>query len=187
MAAAVALRLAGLQSGLWYDEISSLVRSVRLPLSHILTESRDVNAQPLYNLLAHASVAVFGESAWSLRLPACLFGIAAVWMVFVLGERLTSRLEAWAGMAVLATSYHHIWFSQNARGYTLLGFLALLSTWLLIRARESGRSRDYIFYALACTAAVYTHLTMVFMVAGQAMALTADWVAKGGTRRTNGR
>jgi uncharacterized membrane protein len=181
MGVAAALRFAGLQSGLWYDEISSLVRSVRLPLSQILTESRGVTAHPLYSVLAHASITGFGESAWSLRLPACLFGIAAVWMVFVLGTKLTSRVEAWAAMAVLATSYHHIWFSQNARGYTMLAFLTSLSTWLLIRARESGRSRDYTFYALACAAAVYTHLTMVFMVLGQAVALTADWMAKRGT------
>jgi uncharacterized membrane protein len=92
-------------------------------------------------------------------------------MVFVLGSRLIGRVEALAGAAVLATSYHHVWFSQNARGYTMLGFFALLSTYLLIRAGETGRRREYVFYALACAAGVYTHLTMAFVVAGHAVVI----------------
>lgn len=70
----------------------------------------------------------FGESGWALRLPAALFGIASVVMVYVLAARYLSRVEAWVATAVIATSYHHVWFSQNARGYTLIGFLTLLST-----------------------------------------------------------
>lgn len=170
---AAVLRLVGLQSGLWFDEIATLVKSVRLPLSQIVTDFPGVNAHPLYSVLGHLSIETFGESAWSLRLPACLFGVASVGMVFVLGSRVTSRAEALAGAAVLATSYHHIWFSQNARGYTMLGFFALLSTDVLLRARESGRGRDYAIYAIACAAGVYTHLTMVFVVAGQMVAVVA--------------
>jgi mannosyltransferase len=163
---AAALRIAGLQSGLWYDEIMTLVLSVRHPLHQILTEFPGVNQHPLYSVLAHASIASFGESAWTLRLPACIFGIASVVMVYVLGVRLTTRVEAWAAAAVLATSYHHVWFSQNARGYTLLAFLTLLATHYLLRAGQTGRAADYAVYALACAAGIYTHLTMAFVVAG---------------------
>lgn len=183
LAVAAALRGAGLDSGLWYDEIVTLVDSVRLPMARIVTDFPGVNTHPLYSVLAHASIAGFGESAWSLRLPACLFGIASVWMVFVLGTRFTGRVEALASAAVLATSYHHIWFSQNARGYTMLGFFTLLSTHFLLRAHESGRRRDYAIYALACAAGVYTHLTMVFVVGGQAVAMIADWAVSRRTAR----
>jgi mannosyltransferase len=174
IAAAAILRFTGLESGLWYDEILTLVRSVRLPLSRIVTEFPGVNTHPLYSVLAHASASAFGESAWSIRFPACVFGIASVWMVFVLGTRLIGRVEAWAAAVILATSYHHIWFSQNARGYTLEGLLVLLSTFLLLRIRESGSSRDALFYSLTCVAGVYTHLTMVFVVIGQALAVVAE-------------
>jgi len=170
---AAILRVYGLQSGLWFDEIVTLVESARLPLSRILTEFPGVNAHPFYSVLAHASIALFGDSSWALRLPAGVFGVATVWMVYVLGSRMIGRLEAWAGALVLATSYHHIWFSQNARGYTMLGFFALLSTYYLLRAGESARRRDYVFYALASAAGIYTHLTMAFIVAGQAAALVA--------------
>ena len=160
------LRIVGLQSSLWYDEIVTLVESARHPVLQIVTDPPGLNAHPLYSLLAHASLVTFGDSAWALRLPACVFGIATLVMVYVLGRRLTSPIEAWAGSALLALSYHHVWFSQNARGYTLLGFLTLLSTWLLLRALREGRASDYLLYALACAAGMYTHLTMMFVIAG---------------------
>ena len=177
IAGAAVLRIIGLNSGLWYDEIVTLVVSARLPLLDIVTKFQDVNVHPLYSILAHGSLAAFGESAWALRLPACLFGIASVWMAYMLGSRLTSRAEAWAGAAVLATSYHHIWFSQNARGYTMIGFFALASTALLLSATEGGRRRDYVVYALVCAAGVYTHVTMAFIVAGQAAVILLGKVA----------
>src|SRR5687767_5805522 len=71
---AAVLRFISLDSGLWYDEIVTLVVSARKPIAQILTEFPDVNAHPLYSVLAHVSIHGFGESAWSLRLPAALFG-----------------------------------------------------------------------------------------------------------------
>lgn len=168
---AAVLRFIALGHGLWYDEIVTLVLSARHPVRQIVTEFPGVNAHPLYSLLAHAALVTFGESGWALRLPAALFGIASVVMVYVLAARYLSRVEAWVATAVIATSYHHVWFSQNARGYTLIGFLTLLSTFFLIRAGETGRRRDYVIYALAAAAGVYTHLTMAFVVAGHAVVM----------------
>ncbi len=177
LAAAAALRVAGLNSGLWFDEIVTLVESARLPFREIVTEFPGVNAHPLYSVLAHASLVTFGDTAWALRLPAAVFGVITVGMVYVLGARLASRAEAWAGAALLAVSYHHIWFSQNARGYTLLGALTLATTLLLLRAAESERTRDLVLYGLACVAGVYTHLTMAFVVGGQALVVIAGRAA----------
>jgi 4-amino-4-deoxy-L-arabinose transferase-like glycosyltransferase len=169
VAAALVLRIPGLNSGLWYDEIVTLVTSVRQPIRNIVTLFPGVNQHPLYSVLAHLSIAAFGESAWALRLPACLFGVASIVMVDRLGSVLMTRAEAWSAAALLAASYHHVWFSQDARGYTVLGFLALYSTWLLVRAADRGRPRDFGFYVLAAVAGVYTHLSMLLIVAGQAI------------------
>jgi hypothetical protein len=174
---AAILRGIALDSGLWFDEIVTLVESARLPLHRILTEFPGVNAHPLFSIFAHASISFFGESAWALRLPAVAFGVASVWAAFALATRVMSRAEAWAGAFLLAVSYHHIWFSQNARGYTLMGWCALVSTLYLLRARDSARSRDYVVYALVCAAGVYTHLTMAFVVAGHAAVILGGRVA----------
>jgi mannosyltransferase len=171
LAVAIALRFIALDHGLWYDEIVTLVEAARMPFRHIVTEFQGINSHPLYSLLAHASLVTFGESAWALRLPSAVFGVASVAMVFVFARSFLTRAESWVATAVIAASYHHVWFSQNARGYTLMGFLTLVSTHFLMKATARGRIGDYAVYVIASVAGVYTHLTMAFVIAGHAVAI----------------
>ena len=163
------LRIFRLDQGLWYDEIVTLVESVRPPLLQILSVFPGNNNHPLYSVLAHIAVASYGEHAWSLRLPAILFGIATIPMLYFVGAIVTSRREALLATALLVVSYHHIWFSQNARGYSALAFWALLTTYFLLRGFGSDRRGFYLGYALAAALGTYTHLIMVFVVASHAM------------------
>jgi 4-amino-4-deoxy-L-arabinose transferase-like glycosyltransferase len=167
---AAVLRMWGLDSSLWIDEILLVLGSVRMPLQQTLTTLRS-SQHPLYSVVANATVALLGESNWALRLPACVFGVASVAMVYALGARLMSRTEAWASAALLATSYHHIWYSQSARGYTMQGFFALWATYALLRGLETGRRRDWVFYVLAVLGAIHSHLSMSFMLAGHLLLL----------------
>src|SRR5690606_25369857 len=114
----LALRIPGLNAGLWYDEIIALLNAVRLPAAEIVSSFETLNNHVLYSLLAHASVAWFGESAWALRLPALAFGIVSLPVLYLLGRRITDRREALLAAVLMTVSYHHVWFSQNARGYT---------------------------------------------------------------------
>ncbi len=171
VAIAVIVRVIGLNGGLWVDEVYSLVRSFREPMGTILTEYWGDNHHPFYAVLAHISRAVFGESAWSIRLPAMLFGVAAVPMLWRLGERVASRREAIMAALLLAVSYHHVWFSQNARGYSAIAFFAIATLWALLRGVESGERRYFFVYAVLAALGAYTHLTMIFVVVGHAAAM----------------
>ncbi len=175
------LRIYQADSGLWYDEIRTLVDSVRQPLADLLTDFPGNNNHPLYSVLANISIGVFGDHAWGLRLPAVLFGIAAIPMLYVFGARVTSRFEALAAVALLAVSYHHIWFSQNARGYTALLFFALLASTLLVIGLRDRRPAAFLAYGLVAALGSYTHLTMVFLVLAQA-AMVA-WLALFGSEK----
>ena len=70
LAAATVVRLIDLNDGPWFDKLLTIVRYVRLPLGQILTTFDTKNQHVLYSILAHGSVALFGESIWALRLPA---------------------------------------------------------------------------------------------------------------------
>jgi uncharacterized membrane protein len=169
-AVAVTLRAIGIDGGLWLDEILTLVQSVRHPLREIATTFPGNNQHTLYSLLAHVSLRAFGEAPWSLRLPALAFGAATPVALYLFAREFTGRVEALLGALVIAVSYHHVWFSQNARGYSTLAFFALLSSWLLLRALRRGGAGDFAAYAIACALGAYTHLTMVLLVLGQAVA-----------------
>src|SRR5205085_5129510 len=119
--------------------------------------------------LAHFSIRLFGESAWALRLPAVLFGAATVPALFLAGRRMLGTKVALFSCALLTVSYHHIWFSQNARGYTGLVFFTLISTWLWMEAIDGNRWSVWAAYAIACALGVWVHMTMIFVVAAQAL------------------
>jgi len=163
------LRVIGIDEGLWLDEIKTLLDSVRLPFLQILTVYPSNNQHQLYSVLAHLSIMVFGEHPWSLRLPALLFGVATIPLVYLVGALFTTRTEALLASALLTFSYHHIWFSQNARGYTALAFWTLLATYLLFRMLTDRNLRYIVSYAVVSALGIYTHLTMVFVVISHAV------------------
>lgn len=169
----VLVRLPGLNSGLWTDEIYSVMQSFRTPFPETLSVFPGDNKHPLYSLLAHLSLTAFGESAWSVRLPALALGVATIPALYALGVRITSRAESLAAAALLALSYHHVWFSQNARGYSALTFFAVVATWILLQALRSDEYRWWIWYGVAAGLGAYTHLTFVFTVVGQFLVVVA--------------
>ena len=175
VAVAAVLRLIGLGTELWLDEMITSIISIRPPLHELLTVYKGDNQHPLYSLLAHFTTSLLGDTPWAMRLPAMLFGVASVPMLFVLGKRLVSQREALLAAALLAVSYHHVWFSQNARGYSMLAFWAILATDLLLRGIREERRSLFVGYAVAVALGIYTHLTMVFLVA--AHVLVCAWMA----------
>ena len=151
-AVAAVLRTIGIDGGLWYDEVLTLLESVRSPFSEIATNFPSNNQHTLFSLLAHASIGVFGEHAWSLRLPAVLFGVATVPMLFVCARQCATSTEALLACLLMTVSYHHVWFSQNARGYSAAAFFTLVCSWLLLRGlrrRRAGRVARRLWRPLA--------------------------------------
>ena len=173
---ALALRLWHLDSDLWHDEVGTLLNFVRPPIGEIVTSFPNQNQHMLYSVLAHASVGIFGESAWAIRLPAVLFGVGSVWALFLLGRRLIGTRQALLACALMTFSYHHVWFSQNARGYTGLLLFVLLATWLWLESlwREGWGWRAS--YALSVVLGLMIHMTMAFVVAAHALLFLILWV-----------
>jgi len=163
---AAILRVVALNQQLWFDEIVTLLESARAPLARIVTTYDWQNQHMLYSILAHFSIRLFGEHPWSLRLPAVLFGIACVPALYFFARLVTTEGEALLASALMAVSYHPVWFSQNARGYTGMVLWTLLSSTLFIRGAREGRKKDWLLYAIVAALGIYTHLTMAFVLAG---------------------
>jgi hypothetical protein len=176
---ATLLRVVGLDAPLWYDEIVTLTEYARLGVAEITTTYAHTNNHVLYSLLAHGSLALFGESAWSLRLPAMLFGVASVGALYAVGREVTRRREAAFAAVLMAIAYHHVWFSQNARGYTGILFFGLAATWVFLRAARGGSVRAWLLYAALFALAMYTHLSAVFVFASHALVWPLMWWQRG--------
>lgn len=164
-ALAALLRFYRLDASLWYDEVLTLLDYVRLRPSEIVTTYTSLNNHILFTLQSWMSVAAFGESAWAVRLPAAVFGVATVPLLWLIVRRIgLPSLHADLSALLLALNYHHIWFSQNARGYTGLVFWCLLALFFLIGARRCGLVSAWLGLALSGALAMYTHLSAAFFL-----------------------
>ena len=166
---AVLVRLPGLNEGLWFDEIWTLIDQVRAPLSKSVASFESDNNHPLYSVLAWLSVRAFGESAWALRFPALLFGVAAIPALYLFARELLSERQALVCAALLTFSFHHVAYSQNARAYTMLLTFTLVSSTAFLKACEEER-RSWVLQGVALALATYAHLTGVFVALAQLVA-----------------
>jgi 4-amino-4-deoxy-L-arabinose transferase-like glycosyltransferase len=177
--AALGLRLYGLESGPWLDEVLTEVEYMPMSFGQNVTTFDSQNQHFIYSLLAHASGQLLGYSVWVSRLPAALFGVASIWALYLLARQVVGRREAILGAALLTFSYQHIWYSQTARGYSGLLFWSLLSSYLLLRALRERRPSMWLLYAVSVGLGTYTHLTMLFVVAGQFVVYAVFLVRQG--------
>jgi mannosyltransferase len=158
---ALVLRVIGLDSQLWFDEIDTLQSHLLLPWGRMM-EVYSMNHHYLYSFEAKALMVPFGEAPWVLRLPALAFGMASIAAIWWLAREVAGTTIAHVTAALLAVSFHHIWFSQNARGYTELGFFATIGLGLFLRATILPTTRGAILFGLALALCVFTHLTGAF-------------------------
>lgn len=172
LALAAGLRLWHLNAPLWHDEIQTLVTHVHLGWGEML-QSYSMNHHYLHNIAAKISVTMFGEAPWAVRLPAMLFGLATIWATWVLAREVAGAGIAHVTALLLALSYHEIWFSQNARGYTGLAFFSTLGLLMFLRGMNAPDRRTWLSFALCLAGAVFTHLTGAFFF----VALGLVWLA----------
>lgn len=177
---ALGLRLHALDTELWLDEVEMLVRYVPLEFRQLVSTYDTQNHHPLYTILARVSWLLAGGAEWAVRLPAVAFGVASIVLLRQFGRTIVTNAEANLAALVLAVSYHHVWFSQNARGYTGIMFFCIGATWVFLRlAGAPGKHpwRTAWLYGVLMAAATWTHMTAAFIAVGHLLALliTAGW------------
>ncbi len=173
---ALVLRFYKIDQAFWYDEIITLTEAVRMAPADLVRTYGSLNNHVLYTWLAKASIALFGETPFALRLPAALFGVGSIVATFALYRQGAGRLAAIVAAALLALSYHHEWFSQNGRGYTGLLLFTTLALIYLDRAVRRDRIADWATYGVMIAVAMLIHLSAAFAIAAQA--LVVIWVRR---------
>ena len=169
---AAALRLPGLWTDFWLDEIWSwtLVWDWRLNSRingfwSIFTEIHQDNNNYLNTLFLY----LCGPSAPlpTYRIPAFLAGIAAVWwggMLTVrwMQDRGSGEVSGLlAGMGLLATSQVEVIYSSEARGYAIAACAALAAQWSMGSLHRSGKWLTAWGYALTACVGFLAHLSFL--------------------------
>src|SRR5207244_247856 len=111
----------------------------------------------------------FGEQEWAVRLSAVLFGVATIPAIYWVSRFALSRCGSLCVAVLLASSYHHIFFSQNARGYTAYLFFSVLSSGLLVKGLKEDRARHWVLYVLTMFLNFASLLDSIFVFASHVL------------------
>jgi len=117
-----------------------------------------------YHLTLAAWNAVIGSSLFSVRAFSWVMGLLALALTVRLGRDLFGqRVGVWAGV-ILGLSAFYIDYLHEARAYTLVTLLTVLSVWLYTRlmfAASEPRWWHYLALILSIGAMLYTHYVVL--------------------------
>ncbi|MGI8556809.1 MAG: glycosyltransferase family 39 protein [Solirubrobacteraceae bacterium] len=162
LAAALRLPTLALQS-YWYDEAATVV-VVKGSLGHLVHVLPDMEGNPpLYYVLAWGWSHIFGHGEVALRSLSALAGLGLVPVSFALGRRLSGQTRAGLAAALLvACAPFLVWFSQEARAYSLMALLVALALLFLLERRVR-------LWALLSVLALATHYFAALFVLPMAL------------------
>jgi mannosyltransferase len=155
---AVSIRLIGIgKESVWLDEAITL-RQAEQPMAITIHFVANDSHFPLYVILMHFWVRLFGISEIAARMLSLVFGVGSVYLIFLLGKRLFSPRVGLIAAAFLTFAPQMVYYSQEARLYTLFLFLTMLSCYFYVQLLEQQSKKNIALYIAATTLLIYTHM-----------------------------
>ena len=150
-------------SDLWLDEALT-VNIAKLPLHSIPAALRHDGAPPLYYVLLHFWIRLFGQGDVAVRSLSGVASVVALPFAWAAGKRLGGRPTAWAALVLMATSPFAISYATSARMYSMMTLWGLLGVLALVRALERPSRGRLACVALVTAVLLYTHYWALYFV-----------------------
>ena len=139
---ALAARTSRLSDSLWYDELWSTHIKLESLWSLAVAAVSDVHP-PGYPVLMFAWIRLFGDSELAVRAVPVLAGVASVWLTYRFGRLAYGEFAGRLAAIMMAVAPAHVWYSQEARSYSLTVLLAILGAAALAELRQRPGARAW--------------------------------------------
>lgn len=150
-------------SALWLDEAIS-VNIARLPLRQIPGALAHDGSPPLYYVLLHYWMEMFGRSDIAVRALSGVISVATLPVFWLAGRRLGGRTVAWVTFFLALSSPFAINYATTTRMYSLMILLSLLGFVALSAAYESPTRARMLALGAVTAAILYTHYWGLYLV-----------------------
>ncbi len=166
----------------WTDESLSIGMA-----SHSIARLPEILAQdtspPLYHVLLHLWMDVFGSSEAATHALSLLFALAVVPATVWAGWSLFNRRTGWMCGILAAASPFLATYANETRMYSLMALLCVLVTATFLHAFFYRRRRLVPVFALLLAMTLYTHYWGLFLALGTGAALVLCFVGSDDRRR----
>src|SRR6478752_1145480 len=173
-------------SSLWLDEALS-VNISQLPAGDLVRWLRHDGHPPLYYLLLHVWTDVFGSGDVAVRAMSGVFGLLTLPLAWIAGRRRGGPLLGWITVTFVALSPFAVRYSDEARMYSMVMFLAFAGYLLLDDVLRQGRGGllRYAGITLVTAALLYTNYWALWLLATAGLiVLWRVWKASDAAART---
>lgn len=156
----LSLRLISLNQSLWLDEAINTLAVKNYSLFDLLTQySRADFHPPGWFIILWFWTKVFGYSEVAVRMPSVIFGTLTIWFVYLIAKKLVSKKLGLLAALIIAVNPLHIYYSQEARMYSLATLAVLANILLLIKLIKVEK------------------LNLIFLIGSNLFVLASDYIA----------
>ncbi len=150
------------RASIWFDEAFS-VYLVQFSYWDIARFTATDVHPPLYYWVLKLWSDLFGTTELAYRSLSILFGAATAVVAFFLTRKLFGRKVAWLAFILIVLSPMVIRYSDEARMYTMAALIVFSATYFLVRATETNRKKDWVWYGVLVSLGMWTHYFTVFI------------------------
>ena len=152
----------------WDDEMFNFIYSQKAWPQGLIYWLWETNP-PLHMLILKIWFVLFPATEFFARLPGVIAGCLSIFFIFKLGKEIFNEKIGLLAAFYLAIHPYNIFWSASARIYSFLMLFTILSTLILYKQffREDASKRLKISGAIINGLLVFSHLSAIFVLAGQ--------------------
>lgn len=149
-------------SSIWFDEGFGVYLS-RFNFFDIAKYTAADVHPPLYYWVLKIWTFFFGISEYSVRFMSVFFAVIALVLIYFIVKDLISKKSAVLAILLTSISPMLIRYGQEARMYTLVLCIALIGTWLFLKALNSNSKRYWTYYGIVVGIGLWVHYFVVLV------------------------
>lgn len=153
-------------SPIGHDEPFTIFHA-QMDVSDIISNLKGGNNPPLFEIILHYWIKIFGISSFSVRFPSLIFSTINVAFVFMIAKKFINLRVAILATLLIIFSGFHIYFSHEARVYSLFALLTSVSFYLILSLIKEDSRKYYIWLFITYAFLIYSHYFGVFVIAMQ--------------------
>ena len=167
-------RVEFLRNSIRLDEAQSLWQTNHSYGELLRIIAEDVHV-PLYHVLLRTWRLVLGPDVETARLLSLVFLLAAVPVFYAVARKVLSTPWALFALVVFSCSPFLQWYGNEARMYSMLVLVTLVSQYFFMTVVDSGRRSAWIGYAASAVVGIYTHYFFAFVLLAQGIYVLLMW------------
>lgn len=157
------------ETDIGFDECFSLYNA-QLPVSKIITLLAQGDNPPLWEIILHYWISIFGIEELNVRALSLIFNVGTIIPLYLIGERFIGKKAGVLVSLLYVFSSFSLFLTHEARVYSLIGFLGTWSVYFYLNIINGiDRTKSFILLTIVNVLILYGHYIAVWLIVVQSL------------------